>query len=168
MCHLQSALVLQWYSLVDTRDAQFLSPLALIMEIGKLVVSKEIMQSSYSVKFRRGLAGYKNVAEYEYELFDTTSYFVTGLLFEQWNLDYIFVEVLEALDFDDEEVSQRVRYYCNILDVVRTAVNVKGILTDETIQNALGVIRKIGLSEDTFLHVAKRLKRNYEQSKGLA
>jgi len=61
-----------------------------------------------------------------------------------------------------------VRYYCNILDVVRTAVNVKGILTDETIQNALGVIRKIGLSEDTFLHVAKRLKRNYEQSKGLA
>ena len=169
ICHLQSALLLQWYSLIDTRDAQFLAPLALIMELGKLVIAKEISQSSYATRFRRGLAGYEDVVEYEYDLLGTTSYFVTGLLFEQWNLDLIFVEILETLDFTDEqELSPRVEYYRGILDVVRSTVNVKGILTDNSIANGSKIVREIGLSEDTFLRVARRLKRSYEESKGLA
>ena len=32
VCHLQSTLMMQWYSKIDLRHAQFMSPLALIME----------------------------------------------------------------------------------------------------------------------------------------
>ena len=35
ICNIQSALLIQWYGKIDLKSAQFLSPLALIMETGK-------------------------------------------------------------------------------------------------------------------------------------
>ncbi len=168
VCHLQSALVLQWYSVVDLRDAQFLSPLALIMEAGKIVISKEVNESNYATQFRRGIAKMKDIERFEYEMFDTTSYYISALLFEHWNLNTTFVEILKNLDFDQKNVSDKILYFRDILDVVRTAVNVRERLTRNSIAKAAKIVQEIGLSEETFLHVANRLKRSYEQSKGIA
>jgi HD-like signal output (HDOD) protein len=168
MCHLQSALMLQWFSHIDLRDAQFLTSLALIMEVGKLIVSKEILESSYSTRFRRGLSETDNVSQYEISIFDTTSYYVSALLFDEWNLDSVFVEILKNLDFEIEGTSERILYLRDILDVVRTAVSVKGILTNNSITKASKLVKRAGLSEETFLHIALRLKKSYEASKGLA
>ena len=168
MCTLQSALVLQWISNVDLRDAQFLMPLALIMESGKLVLAKEIADSAYVSQFRRGLAHTKNIPEYEYEMFETTSYYVSGLLFEHWNLDETFIEILKSLDFEMERPNKKIEYYRDILDVVRTTINVKGILTEQTIREGKALVKAMGLSEYTFEKVAHRMKRHYEESKGIA
>ena len=43
ICQLQSSLMLQWYARIDLRHAQFMAPLALIMESGKLVLANEII-----------------------------------------------------------------------------------------------------------------------------
>ena len=168
MCHLQSAMVMQWYSVIDLRDAQFLAPLALIMEVGKLIIAKEVAESDYTVKFRRGLGKVKSVEEYEYEIFDTTSYYISAMLFEHWNLESTFVEILKNMDFEYKEAGERIEYYRNILDVVRTAINVKGILTHESINAAAKKVKDIGLSDETFLHIAHRMKKMYEESKGVA
>lgn len=167
ICHLQSALLFQWYSRIDMRDANFLAPLALIMELGKLVIAKELAMSSYSGMFRRGLADAKSLEAYEYELFDTTSYYVSALLFEHWNLDSLFVEILKIMDFEQEKKDEKLEHYRNILDIVRTAINVKGILTRKSIDEAAKKVVDIGLSDVTFLHVANRMKRMYEESKGI-
>lgn len=168
MCHLQSSMVIQWYSIINIRDAHFLAPLALIMELGKLVIAKEVSESSYTTMFRRGLAEVTNIEVYEYDMFETTSYYISALLFEHWNLDSMFVEILQIMDFEPEEKEERIEHYRNILDVVRTAINVKGILTQKSIDAAAEKVVQMGLSDATFLHVAKRMKRMYEQSKGLA
>jgi len=168
MCHLQSSMVMQWYSLINLRDAQFLASLALIMELGKLIIAKEVAQSSYSTTFRRGLAEVTNIEEYEYDLFETTSYYISALLFEHWNIDTRFVDILKIMDFEMEEEDEKMEHYRDILDVARTAINVKGILTKKSIDVAAAKVKKIGLSESTFLHVANRMKHMYEQSKGLA
>ena len=54
MCHLQSTLMMQWYSKIDLRHAQLLAPLALIMESGKLVLSNEVAKSNYVQEFKKG------------------------------------------------------------------------------------------------------------------
>jgi HD-like signal output (HDOD) protein len=167
ICHLQSGLVLQWFSKIDLRDAQFLTPLALIMEVGKLIVSQEVADSAYLVKFRRGLAKVNSIAEYEYEIFDTTSYDVSSLLFKKWKLNPIFIEVLHALDFEVKNASKKVLFYRDILDVVRTAVNVRSILTKQSIKEAALLVEEIGLSSATFLQVATRMQHNYEERKGI-
>ena len=167
ICHLQSSLLFQWYSNIDIRDANFLAPLALIMELGKLIIAKELAMSSYSTVFRRGLADVKSVEAYEYELFDTTSYYVSALLFEYWNLDSLFVDILKVMDFEPEKKDAKLEHYRDILDVVRTAVNVKGILTRKSIDAAAVKVVDMGLSDATFLRVANRIKRMYEESKGI-
>ncbi len=166
--HLQSFLVMQWYSIIDLRDAQFLTLLALIMEIGKLIIAKKVVESDYTVKFCRGLSNVESVTEYEYEIFDTTSYYVSALLYEHWNLDETFVEILKNLDFVDENTEDKIEHYTNILDIVRTAINVHSILTDKSITEAAKKVEAAGLSEETFKHIAKRMKKTYEGSKGIA
>ena len=163
ICHLQSALMTQWYSKIDLRHAQFLAPLALIMESGKLVTSREITDSLNIRDFNTGLKESENVASFENSVFGTTSYFISGLLFEHWNLEPLYVDMLKGLDFEYES-SDRMDYYIDTLDVVRTAVNVKSVLTEESIQEASEIVRDMGLDTEYFMLIANRIKDNYFQS----
>jgi len=164
MCHLQSALMLQWYSKIDLRHAQFLAPLALIMESGKLVLAQEVSKSAYIQEFKQGLKECDDITKYEYSLVDTSSYYLSGLLFEHWNLEPLFVTMLKNLDFEEDILGKKMEYYVNTLDVIRTAVNVKEILTPNSIENAAGVVEGLGLDGEHFKHIAFRIKNSYEKN----
>ncbi len=71
------------------------------------------------------------------------------------------------MDFEQEKKDEKLEHYRNILDIVRTAINVKGILTRKSIDEAAKKVVDIGFSDVTFLHVANRMKRMYEESKGI-
>jgi len=164
MCLIQSALMMQWYSKIDLRHAQFLAPLALIMEAGKLILAKEIEESDYSTHFKKGLKKCSVIEEYEYSLVGTTSYFLSGLLFEHWKLEPLYVDMLKGLDFESKS-GFKMEYYIDTLHVVRTAINVKEFLTDESIEKACLVVKDMDLDPEHFKHVAQRIKQNYESAK---
>jgi HD-like signal output (HDOD) protein len=161
ICHLQSTLMTRWYSKIDLRHSQFLAPLALIMETGKLILAKEIADSSYTDDFKNGLEKCEYIEEYEYEFVGTTSYFLSGLLFEHWNLEPLYVTMLKALDFTDDTLGSKMLYYIKTLDVVRTAVNMKEVLTDESIEKASLIVEEMNLDVEHFTNVAKRIKQAY-------
>ncbi len=161
ICHLQSTLLTQWHSKIDLRHAQFLAPLALIMEAGKLILANEISASDYAKEFKKGLANCNSVEDYEDELVGTTSYYVSGVLFEHWNLEPLYVRMLKNLDYNEEELTFKMEYYIKTLNVVRTAVNIKDILTDKSIANASKLVKDMDLDEEYFEHVAKRIKTSY-------
>lgn len=162
VCALQSSLMLQWYSKIDLRHAQVMVPLALIMESGKLVLSHEVMKSNYIKEFMRGYKKSKNVEEFEHEILGTTTYHLSGVLFEYWKLEPLYVDILKGLDFD-MEVSPKVESYIDSLDVVRTAVNLKSILTKDSIDEASGIVEDIGLDVDHFVKVARRVREQYNK-----
>lgn len=162
ICQLQSSLMMQWYSRVDLRHAQFMAPLALIMETGKLVLAKEVMKSNYIKQFTMGYKKSKNVEQFEHSLLGTTTYYLSGLLFEYWNLEPLYVEILKGLDFETE-TSSKVKSYIDSLDAVRVAVNVKDIFTKDSIYEACGVVEDMGLNPDDFEHVANRVKEQYNK-----
>jgi len=164
VCHLQSALMMQWYSKVDLRHAQFLAPLALVMEAGKLVLVREIESSDYVQEFKEGLAECSCIEEYENSLLGTTSYYISGLLFEHWNLEPLYVDMLKGLDFKQKS-GFKMEYYIDTLHVVRTAINVKDVLTETSIQKASLFVEDMNLDVDHFIHVAKRIKETYERSR---
>ena len=156
LCHLQSALAYQWYSKVNLDDAKFLSPLALIMESGKLILANEVIKSDYCGEFRKGFNECANIQEYEKDIIGTTSYFLTAMLFEHWNLEPKYVEILKALDSDEEPPK-----FEKEIEVIRTAINVKEILTDSSIDRASKLVRNMGLNARHFRDVALRLKESY-------
>ena len=161
MCHIQSHLMMQWYSKIDLRHAQFLAPLTLIMESGKLVLAAEIAASAYTIEFKQGLKDCEKIELYEYDLVGTTSYHLSGLLFEHWNLEPLYVKMLKNLDIEDETISGKMEYYIDTLDVIRTAVNVKEFLTDESIEKASDIVKSLDLDHVHFENVARRIKAAY-------
>lgn len=167
LCHLQSALMLQWYSNVEIRDAQFLASLALIMESGKLILAKEVADSDYVGEFRRGFNECSNIEEYEDLVIDTTSYNLSALLFEHWHLDSVYIEIMKNLNASDEELQKldpKSRSYINQIDVIRTAINAKEILTDSSIELASKKVAKMGHSSAIFKRVALRIRNAYFKS----
>ncbi len=161
LCHLQSALMLKWYSKVNFKDAQFLAPLALIMESGKLILAKEVIASDYCGEFRKGFNECENIQDYEKSLIDTTSYSLTAVLFEHWNLEPAYVEILKSLDFKDEEPTKKIKTYEKELHVIRTAINVKEVLTDSSIEEASHLVKDIGLDSEYFKAVAYEIRDSY-------
>jgi len=161
ICHLQSALIMQWYSKIDPRQAQFLTSLALIMESGKLVLAQEITKSNYVKEFKNGYENCSDTSAYEDSLIGTTSYYISGLLFEHWNLEPIYVEILKYLDYEKDGISDKVTSYLDTLSVIKTAVNTKDILTKKSVLLACRQVNEMGLNADYFADVALRVKRNY-------
>lgn len=159
VCHLQSSLMMQWYSKIDMQKTLFLTPLALIMESGKLIIAQEIEKSDYEKEFRSGYKKCTDTAAYEDSLIGTTSYYLSGVLFNHWHLEPKYVEILKGLDYEDE--SSIVYYYIEILNVVRTAVNMKEILTKKSVLKACRLIKEMGIDVDHFMRVALRIKKNY-------
>src|SRR3990167_3340217 len=162
VCQLQSTLMMQWYSRVDLRHAQIMTSLALIMESGKLVLANEVMKSSYIKKFTIGYKNAKNITEYEHNLLGTTTYYLSALLFEHWKFEKLYVEILKDLDFETE-VSPKVKSYIDSIDVIRVAINVKNILTADSIKDACDIVEEIGLDVNDFKRIALRVKEQYNK-----
>jgi len=169
LCHLQSALMMQWYSKIELRDAQFLTPLALIMESGKLILAKEVMKSDYCGEFRRGFNECESIEEYERDLIGVTSYTLSAALFHHWNLEPIYIEVLKYLDVKNKKLlnnlDDKTRSYIHQVDVIRTAINVKNILTDVSILEASKKVEVMGYDAQMFIHIANRVRDNYLKQK---
>jgi len=164
LCHLQSALLFEWYSQVNIDDAKYLSQLALVMESGKLLIANEVVKSEYVGEFRKYFNECDNLSKFEKELIGMSSYKVTAELFRHWNLDEHFVNVLSALDCTKEEFKELDVYIKrdrHIINVIMTAINVKDILTDHSIKLASKKIEKLGLRKHTFEQTAYRVRDAY-------
>ncbi len=164
MCNLQKTLITLWYSKINFSDAQFLAPLALMMETGKLILEREIVASDYKEVYLKGLYTCESIQSYEYELFDTTSYYISGLLFEHWNLEPRYVEILKIIDSPqsiEQENDDKIRIYVEVLNIVRTAINVNEMLTEESILKAAKLVDRAGLNRIHFLQAIEKLKESY-------
>ena len=194
MCILQSSLMMQWYAKVDLRDTHILTSLALIMESGKIIVSKELHDSDYLETYREGFLACTNIQDFEKEFLGTTSYYLSAVLFEHWNLEPVYAEVLKELDPNEEdEVAKEsdkatkeyanaildpknekkkeieeganavIKQYAAAIDVIMTAINLKEVLTEESIKKACVKVNEMGLDGERFETVALRIKKKYEE-----
>lgn len=163
MCFLQSALLFQWFMKIDIKKAQILVPLALIMETGKVIFAQEMAQSDYGHLFTEELYYGKDMQEVEHKYSDTTSYYIGGLLFEHWNFTPRYVAIMKNMDFDEEgsEVNADDLF---ILDVIRTAINIKGFLSKESLDKACMLLREREMDEAGFMQAALRIKNAYEDA----
>lgn len=166
VCQLQGRLMFQWCSKTDSKDAQFLTPLALMMESGKLILAQEVVKSDYSGEFRKGFNECENIQEYEKNLITKTSYNLTAMLFSHWNLESKYVDILKLLDATDDELKEKkidgkIISYIQKVKIVRRCINVKEILTDNAIKESTKLVQAIGLDTNHFKEVALELRKSY-------
>lgn len=158
--HLQSRLAKQWYAHVNLQQSADLASIALVMESGKLVVAKEIVSQGKIKEFQKGLAESKTILEHEYATFQSSSYYVAGLLFERWNLDPLYAATLKGIDFDYDYDHPYYLNYVEALDIIRTAINTKEVLTSSAIKSACELVEESNMVVEDFLHVVKQIKNS--------
>lgn len=157
VCVLQSRLLTAWYMQVDPLKAPFLASLALIMESGKLLLAREITADGKIKSFCEGLKSASSVVHYEHEIFGTSSYYVTGLLFEHWHLNANYVAILKGLDYEHENFDA-LQEQIDVLDVVRTAINVNAVLTPDSVEESAAFVAQMGHDPQKFLSAVKKIK----------
>jgi len=162
ICNIQSSLLMQWYSDIDLDTARFLSPLALIMESGKLIIASEVIASDYEAEFIDEFKSVKDIRAFEKKLIGKTSYTLSSLIFKHWKLDERYVEILKNLDAEIIE-DEKLQRHVDILNVIITAVNLKSILSKKSVLEACTLVKKMGLNPQKFADVTLKIKRSYMQ-----
>ncbi|MDD2267542.1 HDOD domain-containing protein [Sulfuricurvum sp.] len=157
---MQNALMFQWYMGVDVERSKIMIPLAFLMETGKVIIAKELTESSYGEVFREMLES-NSVDEIEKEFTDVTSAQVSAMLFKHWHFEEIFSILMEHADQEDQ-IDKSIEEMVLAIQAVRTAINVKEQLSDKSIEAGCMIVTKMGRDSVRFMNATRRVKEKFE------
>ncbi len=156
---MQSELVFQWYMGIDINTARDITPIAFLMEIGKILIAKDVIEKEKTEEFLHDLDLYDTAyVENLYTMMTTAQ--INALIFKHLHLNERFYETMQFLD-DDKEVPVIMKDMIWALRVVRTAINHKEQLTEESIENAVALLEEQRINTNGFLRAAKRIRAKY-------
>lgn len=157
---MQSQLMFQWFMGIDVEKAKILLPVVFLMETGKVIIAREIHESDYEAMFREALESSASIGTVEEDFAGIRSEKVAALLFRHWNFEAIFVQLMELLD-DITVIPAEYREMMGALRAVRTAVNVKEQLSEQSVANAIIVVEEMGWDALRFANAARRVREKF-------
>lgn len=154
---IQSTLMFQWFMTIDIQQSGILVPLTFLMDIGKIIIAKEVDESGKKEEFLQAIKECDSIPEVEKKFTGMTSAEVTALLFTHWNFNEIFENVIKHSDepyYSDEEY----KVFTQAVDVVKTCINVKGVISEENFKAAKMKALEYGLSIASFIKTVQRIE----------
>ena len=159
---LQSIMIFQWYMSINIEQANLLIPIAFLMETGKIIIANEVSNSDYKGEFSRMIAEDDSISETERLFTGLSSAEVTALLFEHWNFNDSFVKIIKGSD-NLSDIDEEYRSYSLALDIVKTAINIREVMTEDSIKSAIYKLEKNGLDVGKFKRTAQRMESKLEK-----
>jgi len=157
---MQSELLFQWYMGINIDVARAITPIAFLMEMGKILISKEVLENQKKDEFLNDLLKYDDINYVENIHTMMTTAQINSLIFKHLNLNDNFSECMKYLD-NEHEIPANMIDMVQALQIVRTAINIQDQLSEESVNNALELLKKHHYNADTFLRAVKRLQRKY-------
>lgn len=156
----QNAFAFDWCKKMDMSLLNVVSPASFLMEVGKIIVAKELLESGKAELFKTNLKNVKTLkelSELEIEMVGVDSEEVTAKILEQWNFEYEIVESIEYIN-KLEDAPKETRHLCSVLAAVKSAINLFEKLSEDSVANALEVVKSNGLNEAKFLEVVEKVR----------
>ncbi|WP_297443556.1 HDOD domain-containing protein [Sulfurimonas sp.] len=153
----QHALVTSWCIRKENRLLGVLSPAAFLVEIGKVLIAQQIMSEKKEEEFRDALQELQDVEAAEREVIGADTPEVSATIFSQWKFEDNLVDVLRNCQNPDDATEED-RKAAQILNVVRVAVPINGVVTDASIKAAKELIEKFGLDLESFETAIENIK----------
>ncbi|MDD2828377.1 MAG: HDOD domain-containing protein [Sulfuricurvum sp.] len=154
---MQQALVRLWYGEADKSMLPLLMSASFLMELGKLVGAAKIIKMGQEKLFASQIEESENIAEIEKIFFGMDSYEISALMFEHWHFESHLIDIFRAIS-DSEPQG-----YGAVLNVVSQAISLKEVLSEKSIERALGSIEKFGLPLAEFEKAVAMLKENIQK-----
>lgn len=147
---LQNALVSRWVSKVDRSLLKHLSLASFLLELGKIVISRYLIESGQGALLSDALSSGKSTKQAEIAACGSKSEDVTATLFYRWNFDPDLVHLIrfanEPEDASDPETQEMAKY----LKVAKEAITLEGAITDATLKNARELIEEYEMDQNVF------------------
>ncbi len=154
---MQSELAFQWYMSIDIDTARNLTPIAFLMETGKVLIAKDIIESKKTDAFIADIAEYNDISYVENLYTMMTTAQINALIFEHLNLNDTFSQAMRYLD-NERDVPKSIVDIVTALRVVRAAVNIREQLSEESVENATKILMQENFDAQPFQRAVKRLR----------
>lgn len=150
ICILRTKFLREWVK-DEGLDIQTLSSVALLMESGKIITSNEILKNQLYSTFIDLVQKHSSLYA-EKELFDTDSYEIASLLFEQWEFEESFTKLISNIQNPSTKEQK-------ILHILCVAISVDGILEEKNIDASIEIIDKYQLDKEKFTKAVEAIKQ---------
>lgn len=145
----QHALVTSWCLRKESRLLGVLSPAAFLVEIGKVLIAQQIIADKTEKKFKEALATCGSVEEAEREVTGVDTPEVSASVFEHWRFESGLVETIRYCT-EPQKAKDDMQKAAKILQVVRMAVPINGLITEQSVTAAKELILKYNLDMESF------------------
>lgn len=146
----QHALVTSWCLRKEAKLLGILSPSAFLVEIGKVLISQQIMADNSQEKFKEALSNSQgDVEAAERAVLGVDTPEISATIFEHWRFETGLVDTIRNC-LNPENAKDDIRKAVQILQVVRKTVEINGAITDESTAAAKELILKYNLDMESF------------------
>ncbi|RXJ94259.1 HDOD domain-containing protein [Arcobacter sp. AHV-9/2010] len=156
------ALTNLWLNKVDPELKDKLLLPALLQDIGKYIISDVLISNNKEGDFyKKVLENLKSLQEIEKDFFEFSSSYVTAHIFKHWNLSQELINSIEFVD-DVEKSPSEYKQKAMILDVIKTASDIKEPLSEKSINIAIKKAKEYKLNDKALIEAIKTLKTRLE------
>ncbi len=145
----QHGLMTAWCLKTEGKLLGILSPAAFLVEIGKVLIAQQVMSDKKEEEFRDALKNLQDVEAAEMEVVGVNTPEVSATVFEHWRFEAGLVDVIRNCQNPDNAADED-KKAAQILHVVRVAVPINGVITDESKDAARELIAKYELNLEAF------------------
>lgn len=153
----QHGLITSWCIRTENKLLGVLSPAAFLVEIGKVLISQQIIADGKQEEFSAALRELGDVEAAERQVVGTDTPEVSATIFKQWKFEEGLVNVIGNCINPDNAEPDDVKPSA-ILNAVRVTVPINGVVTDESIAAAKEIIAKYNLNLESFETAIENVK----------
>ena len=134
--NISSTLANLWLSKFDFDLKEEILLPALLQETGKFILADLILSEKKSDLFKSKISSGISVKDAEMELLGVTTSQITAQIFRHWKLSENLINMIEYVD-DISNANPEYLKKSQILDIIKTACNVNGPLSEENVSIAM-------------------------------
>ena len=159
----QANLMMNWYKQIDKKKADKLYLATFLQETGKILIASDVIQEDETISFFSELEMTNNIAQVEKSYVDVTTADVTALVFEHWNFDNDFINMIKYSD-NPTQAPDEVKEYAIALNIIKTIVPINKPFSEVAINFGLRKAHDAGynheLLEDAIDDMLDELDKN--------
>ncbi len=159
---LQSTLMMRWYKKIDKDKADKLYLASFLQDTGKILIASDIIQEDETTSFYSEIELSNNLAQVEKMYVDVTSSEVTAKVFEHWNFDSDFIEMIKYAD-NPNAAPQELQEYSRALHIVKTIIPVNKPLSEVSINIGLKEAAQAGYNHEILEDVIDDMLKELEE-----
>ncbi len=143
----QAILMMGWYKQIDKKKADELYLATFLQEMGKILIASDIIQDDETISFASEIELTNNIAQVEKMYVGVASSEVTAKIFEYWNFDKEFIDMIRYAD-NPNEAPKEVKEFSTALNIIKTILPINKPLSEVSINIGLRKAHDAGYNHE--------------------